>query len=100
MEGHEGCDPSTADARGYRIGLGRQPGGGRKQRQVAGSESREDAEAALVEALAAQGGGERRTVAGFLELVWLPARQTEVGRTTFDQYAWAFAGTSSRPLAS
>jgi hypothetical protein len=28
-------------------------------------------------------------VAGFLELVWLPAKQASVDRSTFDQYAWA-----------
>jgi integrase len=28
-------------------------------------------------------------VAGFLELVWLPAKHGEVDRSTFDQYAWA-----------
>ncbi|MGH9042141.1 MAG: tyrosine-type recombinase/integrase [Acidimicrobiia bacterium] len=43
----------------------------------------------MAEALAGQGGGNRRTVAGFFELVWLPAKQAEVDRSTFDQYAWA-----------
>ncbi|MGH8990858.1 MAG: tyrosine-type recombinase/integrase [Acidimicrobiia bacterium] len=28
-------------------------------------------------------------MAGFFELVWLPAKQAEVDRSTFDQYAWA-----------
>ena len=28
-------------------------------------------------------------LAGFLELVWLPAKQEQVDRSTFDQYAWA-----------
>jgi integrase len=56
---------------------------------VAGFGSREEAEAALAEALAGQGGGDRKTVAGFLELVWLPAKLGEVDRSTFDQYAWA-----------
>ena len=56
---------------------------------MAGFRSRQEAEAALAEALAGQGGGDRRTVAGFLELVWLPAKQPLVDRTTFDQYAWA-----------
>jgi integrase len=56
---------------------------------VAGFPSREEAEAALAEALAAQGGGDPKTVAGFLERVWLPAKQMEVERSTFDQYAWA-----------
>ena len=73
----------------YRIDLGSGPGRGRSQKQVAGFGSREEAEAALAEALAAQGGGDRKTVAGFLELVWLPAKQREVDRSTFDQYAWA-----------
>lgn len=63
--------------------------GRRGQRQVAGFASREDAEAALADALAAQGGGDPRTVAGFLERVWLPAKRSEVERSTFDQYAWA-----------
>jgi hypothetical protein len=57
--------------------------------EVAGFGSREEAEAALAEALAAQGGGDRKTVAGFLDLVWLLAKQREVDRSTFDQYAWA-----------
>ncbi|MGH9282873.1 MAG: tyrosine-type recombinase/integrase [Acidimicrobiales bacterium] len=56
---------------------------------MAGFGSRAEAEAALAEALAGQGGGDRRTVAGFFELVWLPAKQAEVDRSTFDQYAWA-----------
>ncbi|MGH9034689.1 MAG: Arm DNA-binding domain-containing protein, partial [Acidimicrobiia bacterium] len=73
----------------YRIDLGPAPGGGRNQRQVAGFRSRGEAETALAEALAGQGGGDRRTVAGFLELVWLPAKQAEVDRSTFDQYVWA-----------
>jgi len=73
----------------YRIDLGSSSGGGRNQRQVAGFGSREEAEAALAEALAASGGGDRRTVAGYLELVWLPAKQGEIDRSTFDQYAWA-----------
>ena len=73
----------------YRIDLGSGPGRGRSQKQVAGFGSREEAEAALAEALAAQGGGDRKTVAGFLELVWLPAKQREVDRSTLDQYAWA-----------
>jgi integrase len=73
----------------YRIDLGSGPGGARNQKQVAGFPSREEAEAALAEALAGQGGGDRRTVAGFLELVWLPAKQVDVDRSTFDQYAWA-----------
>ena len=50
---------------------------------------REEAEAALADALAAQGGGDPETVAGFLERVWLPAKRDEVERSTFDQYAWA-----------
>jgi integrase len=74
---------------GYRIDLGPGPGGGRKQKQVAGFRSREEAEEALAEALAVQGGGDRKTVAGFLELVWLPDKQAQVDRSTFDQYAWA-----------
>jgi integrase len=65
------------------------PGGARKQQQVAGFRSRQEAEAALAEALAASGGGDRRTVAGYLELVWLPTKQGEIDRSTFDQYAWA-----------
>lgn len=73
----------------YRIDLPAGPGGHRNQKQVAGFRSREEAEAALAEALASQGGGDRRTVAGYLELVWLPAKQGEVDRSTFDQYAWA-----------
>lgn len=73
----------------YRIGLGPGPGGARNQKQVAGFPSRQAAEAALAAALAGQGGGDRRTVAGFLELVWLPAMQREVDRSTLDQYAWA-----------
>lgn len=73
---------------GYRIDLGSESGG-RRQTQVAGFRSREEAEAALAKALAAQGGGDRKTVAGFLELVWLPAKHMEVDRSTFDQYAWA-----------
>ena len=73
----------------YRIDLGVVPGGGRHQKQVAGFRSREEAEGALAEALAAYGGGDRRTVAGCLELVWLPAKQGEIDRSTFDQYAWA-----------
>lgn len=73
----------------YRVDLGVVPGGSRNQKQVAGFRSREEAEAALAEALAASGGGDRRTVAGYLELVWLPAKQGEVDRSTFDQYAWA-----------
>jgi len=73
----------------YRIDLGSGPGGGRNQQQVAGFGSREEAEAALAEALAAQGGGDPKTVAGFLERVWLPAKRAEVERSTFDQYAWA-----------
>jgi hypothetical protein len=56
---------------------------------VAGFRSREEAEAALVEALAAYGGGDRRTVAGYLELMWLPAKAGAIDRSTFDQYAWA-----------
>ena len=74
---------------GYRIDFGSQPGRRRVQKQVAGFRSRAEAEAALAEALAAQGGGDRDTVAGFLELVWLPAKQGQVDRSTFDQYAWA-----------
>jgi integrase len=74
---------------GYRIDLGAVPGGGRNQKQVAGFRSRGEAEAALAEALAAFGGGDRRTVAGYLELVWLPAKEREIDRSTFDQYAWA-----------
>ena len=74
---------------GYRIDMGAVPGGGRNQKQVAGFRSREEAEAALTEALVAYGGGDRRTVAGYLELVWLPAKQGEIDRSTFDQYAWA-----------
>jgi hypothetical protein len=74
---------------GYRIDLGAVPGGGRNQKQVAGFRSREEAEAALVEALAAYGGGDRRTVAGYLELVWLPAKAGAIERSRFDQYAWA-----------
>lgn len=74
---------------GYRIDLGPRPGGGRHQKQVAGFPSREEAEVALAEALAGQGGGDARTVAGFLERVWLPAKQVEVERSTYDQYAWA-----------
>ena len=73
----------------YRIDLGPGPEGGRSQRQVAGFGSRQEAEAALAVALAGLGGGDRKTVAGFLELVWLPAKRAEVDRTTFDQYAWA-----------
>jgi integrase len=73
----------------YRIDLRSGSGGGRNQRQVAGFGSREEAEAALAEALAGQGGGDRKTVAGFLKLIWLPAKQAEVDRSTFDQYAWA-----------
>lgn len=73
----------------YRIDAGAGGGGCRAQRQVAGFASREEAEAALAEALAAQGGGDPRTVAGFLERVWLPAKRSEVERSTFDQYAWA-----------
>ncbi|MGH9004961.1 MAG: site-specific integrase, partial [Acidimicrobiia bacterium] len=73
----------------YRIDLGPAPGGGRNQRQVAGFGSRAEAEAALAEVLVGQGGGGRRTVAGFFELVWLPAKEAEVDRSTFDQYAWA-----------
>jgi integrase len=73
----------------YRIDLGAVPGGGRNQKQAAGFRSREEAEAALAEALAAFGGGDRRTVGGYLELVWLPAKQGEIDRSTFDQYAWA-----------
>lgn len=73
----------------YRIDLGPGHAGGRRQQQVAGFGSREEAEAALAEALAGQGGGDRKTVAGFLELVWLPAKHGEVDRSTFDQYAWA-----------
>src|SRR5205814_5905927 len=64
-------------------------GGGRNQQQVAGFGSREEAEAGLAAALAGRGGGDRKTVAGFLELVWLPAKRAEVDRSTFDQYAWA-----------
>ena len=71
----------------YRIDLGAVPGGGRNQQQVAGFRSREEAEAALADALTGQGGGDRKTVAGFLELVWLPAKHGEVDRSTFDQYA-------------
>jgi integrase len=56
---------------------------------VAGFRSREQAEAALTEALAGSGGGDRRTVAGFVEMVWLPSKHEEVDRTTFDQYTWA-----------
>lgn len=56
---------------------------------MAGFSSRKDAEAALAEALAAQGGGDPKTVAGFLERVWLPARRAEVERSTLDQYLWA-----------
>ena len=56
---------------------------------MAGFDSREEAEASLAEALAGLGGGSRRTVAGFLEFVWLPAKHGEVDRSTFDQYAWA-----------
>jgi integrase len=73
----------------YRIDLGPGPGGRRNQKQVAGFSSGEGAEAALAEALAAQGGGDSRTVAGFLERVWLPAKASEVERSTWDQYAWA-----------
>ncbi|MDQ1505204.1 MAG: hypothetical protein QOD57_2931 [Actinomycetota bacterium] len=73
----------------YRIDLGAVPGGGRNQKQVAGFRSREEAEAALAEALVAFRGGDRRTVGGYLELVWLPAKQGEIDRSTFDQYAWA-----------
>lgn len=69
--------------------MGPRPGGGRHQKQVAGFPSREEAEVALAEALAGQGGGDARTVAGFLERVWLPAKQVEVERSTYDQYAWA-----------
>lgn len=65
------------------------PSGRRSQKQVAGFSSREAAEAALAHALAAQGGGDPKTVAGFLERVWLPAKRGEVERSTFDQYAWA-----------
>lgn len=56
---------------------------------MAGFRSREEAEAALAEAMAALGGGDCRTVAGYLELVWLPARRGAIDRSTFDQYAWA-----------
>jgi Arm DNA-binding domain len=63
----------------YRIDLGRGSDGRRSQRQVAGFRSREEAEAALAEMLAGQGGGDSRTVAGFLERVWLPAKRAEVG---------------------
>lgn len=73
----------------YRIDLGPGPDGGRSQKQVAGFASREDAAAALAKALAGQGGGDRKTVAGFLELVWLPAKQVDVDRSTFGQYVWA-----------
>ena len=73
----------------YRIDLGAVRGGGRNQKQVAAFGSREEAEAALAEALAAYGGGDRRTVAGFLELVWLPVKRLEIDRSTFDQYVWA-----------
>lgn len=73
----------------YRVDLGVAPGGARSQRQVAGFGSREEAEAALAEALVGTGGGDKKTVAGFLELVWLPAKQAEVDRSTFEQYAWA-----------
>ncbi len=73
----------------YRIDLGVGPDGCRNQKQVAGFLSRQEAEAALTEALAGQGGGDRTTVAGFLERVWLPAKRAEVERSTFDQYSWA-----------
>lgn len=72
----------------YRLDLGSRPGG-RNQQQVAGFASREEAERALAEAVAAQGGGDPKTVAAFLERVWLPAKRAEVERSTFDQYAWA-----------
>lgn len=74
---------------GYRVDWGTGPDGRRRQQQVAGFASRAEAEAALAEALTAQGGGDPKTVAGFLERVWLPAKQAEVERSTFDQYAWA-----------
>jgi integrase len=73
----------------YRIDSGMGRDGRRGQRQVAGFASREEAETALAEALAAQGGGDAKTVAGFLERVWLPAKRMEVERSTFDQYVWA-----------
>lgn len=73
----------------YRVDSGLGPDGRRAQRQVAGFPSREDAEAALAEVLAAQGGGDPKTVAGFLERVWLPVKRGEVERSTFEQYAWA-----------
>lgn len=73
----------------YRIDLGPGSGGSRTQKQVAGFRSREEAEVALAEALAARGGGDRKTVAGFLELVWLSGKRGQVDRSTFDQYAWA-----------
>lgn len=73
----------------YRMDLGPGSGEGRSQRQVAGFRSREEAEAALAEVLAARGGGDPKTVAGFLELVWLPGKRGQVDRSTFDQYAWA-----------
>ena len=77
---HEGGIRSPRTVGGtwaYRIDLGSGPGGGRNQRQVAGFASREEAEAALAEALAGQGAGDRKTVAGFLELVWLPAKRAK-----------------------
>jgi integrase len=73
----------------YRVDLGTTSDGGRNQKQVAGFRSREEAEAALAAALAAYGRGDRRTVAGYLELVWLPAKRLEIDRSTLDQYTWA-----------
>jgi len=73
----------------YRLDRGAGPDGRRRQEQLAGFACRQEAEAALATALAAQGGGNPKTVAGFLERVWLPAKRPEVERSTFDQYAWA-----------
>jgi integrase len=73
----------------YRIDSASGPDGRRGQRQVAGFSSREEAEAALADALAAQGGGDVKTVAGFLARIWLPAKASDVERSTLDQYAWA-----------